>query len=92
MKFFVSVWCVVCGLGLVACEGEQSSTNDPVVSQPEAVVSTGEAPPASAGGYTPTANEQVPGITMSQAALDQIYAEAKRNMPLPVIPDDAQAP
>lgn len=92
MKFFVNVWCVVCVLGLVACEGEQSSTHDPVVSQPEAVVSTGEAPPASAGGYTPTANEHVPGITMSQAALDQIYAEAKRNMPLPVIPDDAQAP
>jgi len=40
------------------------------------------------GGYEPKANERVPSITMSQEELDKIYAEARRNMPVPVIPPD----
>ena len=46
--------------------------------------------PAKAGGYVPSASERVPGITMSQQELDKIYAEARKNMPVPVIPAEAQ--
>lgn len=81
---FVVVFSVVCAIGLVACEGE------PPAEAPAASDQTIAAPAATAGGYEPAADERVPGITMSQEELDKIYAEARRNMPLPVIPEDAR--
>ncbi|MBF4987040.1 hypothetical protein [Methylophilus sp. 14] len=82
---FVVVLSVVCAIGLVACEGE------PPAEAPAASDQTVAAPATTtAGGYEPAADERVPGITMSQEELDKIYAEARRNMPLPVIPEDAR--
>jgi len=79
----LSFLCAVC---LVGCEHEASTTEQAV--KPSA--NTNAAETHSAGGYEPSADERVPGITMSQEELDKIYAEARRNMPLPVIPEDAR--
>ncbi|WP_019881479.1 MULTISPECIES: hypothetical protein [unclassified Methylophilus] len=76
----LSFLCAVC---LVGCEHEASTAE-------QAVKPSANAEPSSAGGYEPSADERVPGITMSQEELDKIYAEARRNMPLPVIPEDAR--
>jgi hypothetical protein len=68
---------------VVACGHETSNSSTEL-----ALPAASSAEPAS-GGYEPAANERVPGITMSQQELDRIYAEARRNMPVPVIPQDS---
>lgn len=78
----LSLICVVC---LGGCERD-ASTSEQAAAQPENPVNQVET--SSAGGYEPSADERVPGITMSQEELDKIYAEARRNMPLPVIPQE----
>ncbi len=78
---------VICAVCLGGCERE-ASTPEGAVIQSASPANAAETP--SAGGYEPSADERVPGITMSQEELDKIYAEARRNMPLPVIPQDAK--
>lgn len=84
---FIVVLSVVCAIALVACEGNTPAEAPAASDQTASAVA---APAATAGGYEPAADERVPGITMSQEELDKIYAEARRNMPLPVIPEDAR--
>jgi hypothetical protein len=45
---------------------------------------------AHAGGYVPTANERVPGITLTQEELDKIYQESRRSQPLDITPESHQ--
>jgi len=78
---------VICAVCLGGCERE-ASTQEGAAIQSASPANAAETP--SAGGYEPSADERVPGITMSQEELDKIYAEARRNMPLPVIPQDAK--
>lgn len=78
---------VICAVCLGGCERE-ASTPEVAAIQSASPANAAETP--SAGGYEPSADERVPGITMSQEELDKIYAEARRNMPLPVIPQDAK--
>jgi hypothetical protein len=85
--FVVVLLSVVCAIALVACEGNTPAEVPAVSDQATSAVA---APAVTAGGYEPAADERVPGITMSQEELDKIYAEARRNMPLPVIPEDAR--
>ncbi|WP_029148199.1 hypothetical protein [Methylophilus sp. 5] len=79
---FVVVLCVVCAACLVACE-RTASTEVPAVANQEAA---GTPQAAKAGGYEPTADERIPGITMSQQELDKIYTEARRQQPQPATP------
>lgn len=44
-----------------------------------------------AGGYVPTAEERVPGITRTKEEQDKINAEALAGTPLPTIPGEAPA-
>lgn len=46
------------------------------------------APAPEAGGYTPTAEEKVPGITMTQEELDKLFAEARANTPVAIVPGE----
>ena len=46
-------------------------------------------PVAAAGGYTPTADELVPGITRTKEEQDKINAEAMAGTPMPIIPGEA---
>lgn len=80
-KIFLSF---ICPFFVVACDRD-ATNNASQLSLPPASASK----PATAGGYEPTGDERVPGITMSQEELDRIYTEARRNMPVPVIPQDA---
>jgi len=84
---------LICAVSLGGCERD-ASTTEQAAAQPANPVNpaspVNQAETSSAGGYEPSADERVPGITMSQEELDKIYAEARRNMPLPVIPQDAK--
>ena len=44
-----------------------------------------------AGGYEPSAEERVPGITRTKEEQDKINAEALAGTPMPVIPGEAPA-
>ncbi len=50
-----------------------------------------EAPPAAveSGGYVPSPEELVPGITRTKEEQDKINAEAMAGTPMPVIPGEA---
>ncbi len=43
------------------------------------------------GGYEPTPEERVQGITLTQEEIDKKYAEARAATPQPVIPGEAPA-
>jgi len=72
----------LCAFFVAACDHDTSEQSTELT-----LPAASPAEPAS-GGYVPKADERVPGITMSQEELDRIYAEARRNMPVPVIPED----
>ena len=44
-----------------------------------------------AGGYTPSAEELIPGITMTQEEVDKQFAEARANTPVATVPGDEPA-
>ena len=56
---------------------EAAATPAPVVNQ--------------AGGYEPSAEERVPGITRTKEEQDKINAEALAGTPMPIIPGEAPA-
>jgi hypothetical protein len=41
-----------------------------------------------AGGYAPTDDEKVPGVTMTQEELDAMFAEARANTPVAAVPGE----
>ena len=73
---------------LAACSAKDE-TETPKVAEPAAATAPASTAPKSAGGYEPSESERVPGITMSQEELDKVYAEARQNMPVPEVPQDA---
>lgn len=81
-------------LALLSACGEKAEEPAPAVEAPVAAVPAAEAPaPAApavveAGGYTPTAEELVPGITRTKEEQDKINAEAMAGTPMPVIPGE----
>lgn len=60
-------------------------------SSPEAAPAAEPAPTPEpvAGGYEPTAEERVPGITRTKEEQDKINAEAMAGLPMPAIPGEA---
>lgn len=91
---FLSVSAILAALLLTAC-GEKAEAPAEPAPAPEASAPAAapEAAPAAPepGGYVPTAEEQVKGITKTQEELDAMYAEARANTPLPIIPGEAPA-
>lgn len=83
---------LMAALLLTAC-GEKAEEAPAVTTEAPAAAATPAAEPApapapEAGGYTPTADERVPGITMTEQELDALYAESRANTPMPVIPGE----
>lgn len=94
---------LLAGLFLTACGEKEAEA--PAAETPEAAVpATANAAPAEAapvpaaeaapaetgaGGYVPTAEELVPGITVPQEELDKKNAELLKDTPKPVIPGEA---
>lgn len=54
-------------------------------------VDAAPAPEPVAGGYEPTAEERVPGITRSKEEQDKINAEGLAGIPLPTVPGEGLA-
>ena len=80
---------------LSAC-GEKAEEPAAAAEAPAAAAPAAEAPapaPAvvEAGGYTPSADELVPGITRTKEEQDKINAEALAGTPMPVIPGEEPA-
>lgn len=78
---------------LSAC-GEKEAAPVPVqaapVAAPAAVPAPAPAPVVNeAGGYEPSPEERVPGITLSQEELDKMAADVRASTPQPIIPGDA---
>ena len=88
---FVSA--LLASLLLTAC-GEKAeepavTTEAPAeVAAPAPAAEPAPAPAPEAGGYTPTAEEKVPGITMTQEELDKLFAEARANTPVAIVPGE----
>ena len=47
---------------------------------------------AEAGGYTPSADELVPGVTMTPEEVDKQFAEGRANTPIATVPGDEPVP
>lgn len=77
-------------LTLAACgeKAEEVPVEAPAVEATPAPAAP--APSAGGGGYEPSADERVPGITMSQEELDKIYEAAKADMPAVEVPGEAK--
>ncbi len=96
MKFW-SISAILAALLLTACGEKAEAPAEPApmpeVSAPAATEPAAAAPTAAAGpgGYEPTPEERVEGITRTQEELDKMYAEARANTPLPAIPGEATA-
>lgn len=93
MKWITCLLAVLLAFGSVSCSKkeempvpEASPAAEPVATQsPEPVKSSG------GGGYEPTADERVPGITMSQEEIDKQTTEALANTPRPEVPGESTA-
>ena len=87
---------------LTAC-GEKTETAPDATAPAEVVQETTPSTPAAAepvsaapvateaGGYTPSAEELIPGVTMTQEELDKQFAEARANTPVATVPGDEPA-
>jgi len=66
-------------------------TEKPAEPAPEAAPAAEPAPVPEpvAGGYEPTAEERVPGITRTKEEQDKINAEGLAGIPMPTVPGEA---
>ena len=74
-------------LFLSAC-GEKP-TEAPAPAATPAPAAPAPEPAAALGGYTPTADELVPGITRTKEEQDKINVEGMAGTPMPAIPGEA---
>lgn len=91
MKLSALLATLLTALFLSGC-GEKASeapaVEAPVAAAPVETVPVA-APAPTAGGYTPTADELVLGITRTKEEQDKINAEAMAGTPMPIIPGEA---
>ena len=74
---------------LSAC-GEKEATPEPMPAAPVAAPAAAPAPVVNqTGGYEPSPEERVPGITRTQEELDKMAADVRASTPQPVIPGEA---
>jgi hypothetical protein len=102
MKTSILLATLLAALFLTAC-GEKAAEKPAIETAPAEVVpaeaaatpatapTAEKAPEAAAGGYTPSAEELVPGITRTKEEQDKMNAEAMAGTPMPVIPGEAPA-
>ena len=93
-KFWISgkflVPALLASLLLSACAEKEAEA--PVEAAPTTAEPVAAAPAATElGGYTPTADELVLGVTVPQEELDKKNAELLKDTPKPVIPGEAPA-
>ena len=87
-KIFV-VPALLGALLLSAC-GEKEAAPEPVPAAPVVAPATAPTPVVNeAGGYEPSPEERVPGITRTQEELDKMAADVRASTPQPIIPGEA---
>lgn len=95
MKWITCLLTIFLAFGLISCskKEEMPVPETAPAAEPAAQAQETPAPEKSsgAGGYEPTADERVPGITMSQEEIDKQTAEALANTPMPDIPGEASS-
>lgn len=94
MKWRVCLLTVLLSVGLSACGNKEEPPvpeTAPAAEEPVATPTPEAAKSSGGGGYEPTAEERVPGITMSQEEIDKQTAEALADTPKPQIPGEATA-
>ena len=80
---------LVGALLLSAC-GEKEAAPAPMPAAPVAAPVAAPAPVVhEAGGYEPSPEERVPGITRTQEELDKMAADVRASTPQPIIPGEA---
>lgn len=94
MKCMTYLAAVILTLGLSACDNKQEETPVPETAPaadaapaPEAAVEPAKSS-SGGGGYEPTEEERVPGVTIPQEEIDRQTAEALANTPKPEIPGE----
>lgn len=90
MKWITCLLTIFLALGLISCskEEEMPVPETAPAAEPAAQETPEPAKSSGGGGYEPTADERVPGITMSQEEIDKQTAEALANTPMPDIPGE----
>jgi predicted small lipoprotein YifL len=90
MKITSLLAALIMAMTLVACgeKAEEAPVEAPAAEATPAPAAP--APSAGGGGYEPSADERVPGITMSQEELDKVYEAAKADMPAVEVPGEAK--
>ena len=74
---------------LSAC-GEKEAAPEPMQAAPAAAPVAAPAPVVNeAGGYEPSPEERVSGITRTQEELDKMAADVRASTPQPIIPGEA---
>lgn len=93
MKWMTNLAAVFLALGLISCGQQEETSVEETAPATEAVAQPAPEPVKAAGpgGYEPTADERVPGITMSQEEIDKQTAAALANTPLPEVPGESSA-
>lgn len=87
-KIFV-VPALLGALLLSAC-GEKEAGPEPVPATPLVAPAAAPAPVVNeAGGYEPSPEERVHGITRTQEELDKMAADVRASTPQPIIPGEA---
>ena len=89
-QFFVAP--ALLGALLLSACGEKEATPELMPAAPLAAPVAAPAPIVNeAGGYEPSPEERVPGITRTQEELDKMAADVRASTPQPVIPGEAPA-
>ena len=79
-------------LWLSACGEKEAAAPEPVPAAPVVAPAAAPAPVVNeAGGYEPSPEERVPGITRTQEELDKMAADVRASTPQPVIPSETPA-
>jgi hypothetical protein len=89
MKISALFAALLAALFLTACGEKAAEVPAPAAAPAVEAAPAVPAPEPAAGGYTPTAEELVPGITRTKEEQDKINAEAMAGTPMPAIPGEA---
>lgn len=93
MKWTTYLMALSLTFGLMSCSKKEEMPTPETTPAAESAAKEATEPvkASSGGGYEPTADERVPGVTMSQEEIDKQTSAALANTPKPEIPGEASA-
>ena len=93
MKWMICLLTILLAFGAMSCSKKEEMPVPETTPAAETAAQPSPEPAKSSagGGYEPTAEERVPGITISQEEIDKQAAEALANTPKPEIPGESSS-